>query len=61
MWDTTGAHKPGRIGDRCYIGTGAILLPGVQIGDNVTIAAGSVVTRNCLEEGIYMGSPCRKC
>ncbi|MHC4316872.1 MAG: DapH/DapD/GlmU-related protein [Planctomycetota bacterium] len=60
VWDTDGSHKPGLIGKDVYIGTGAIILPGVKIGDHVTIAAGSVVTRHCLEPGIYMGSPCRK-
>ena len=60
VWDTDSSHKPGVIGKDVYIGTGAILLPGVKIGDHVTIAAGSVVTRDCLEPGIYMGSPCRK-
>jgi acetyltransferase-like isoleucine patch superfamily enzyme len=60
VWDTDGSHKPGLIGKDVYIGTGAIILPGVKIGDHVTIAAGSVVTRHCLEPGIYMGSPCKK-
>lgn len=48
------------IGERCFIGAGAILLPGVTIGNDVIIGAGSVVTKDCLEPGLYMGTPCRK-
>lgn len=36
--------KPVRIGKRCFIGTGAILLPGTAVGDRSVIGAGSVVT-----------------
>jgi acetyltransferase-like isoleucine patch superfamily enzyme len=48
-----------KIGRNCWLGTGVIIVPGVTIGDNVTVAAGSVVTKN-LEEGmIYGGVPAR--
>jgi acetyltransferase-like isoleucine patch superfamily enzyme len=44
------------IGDGCFIGSGAIILGNVRIGDNVIIAAGSVVTKNipsnCFAGGI---------
>jgi acetyltransferase-like isoleucine patch superfamily enzyme len=55
-----GNHKPVKIGWDVCIGAGVIVLPGVTIGDHIVIAAGSVVTRDCLEPGIYMGSPCKK-
>jgi acetyltransferase-like isoleucine patch superfamily enzyme len=49
-----------RIGDRAWIGARAMILPGVTVGDDVVIGAGSVVTRDCLEPGVYVGSPARK-
>jgi acetyltransferase-like isoleucine patch superfamily enzyme len=60
VWDVQGNHKSVKIGKRCFIGTGSIILPGVEIGDDVVIGAGSVVSRHCKEPGIYMGSPCKK-
>jgi acetyltransferase-like isoleucine patch superfamily enzyme len=60
VWDMNGNHKPVKIGWDVCIGAGVIVLPGVTIGDHIVIAAGSVVTRDCLEPGIYMGSPCKK-
>lgn len=47
------------IGNNVSIGTNATILP-VTIADNVVIGAGSVVTRNILEPGIYAGNPTRK-
>ncbi|OHT04295.1 putative acetyltransferase [Tritrichomonas foetus] len=44
------------IGKRCWIGGNAVICPGVTIGDNVTVAAGSVVTEdvpsNCIVGGV---------
>lgn len=48
-----------RVGDRAWIGARAMILPGVTVGDDVVIGAGSVVTRDCLEPGVYVGSPAR--
>jgi acetyltransferase-like isoleucine patch superfamily enzyme len=57
------AHLPDRrpvvIGDRVWLGARTIVLPGVRIGDNVVVGAGSVVTRDCLAPGVYAGSPAR--
>ena len=39
-------NAPVHIGENCWIGAGALILPGVTIGDNVVIGAGSVVTRD---------------
>ncbi|KAK4499996.1 hypothetical protein PRZ48_008182 [Zasmidium cellare] len=51
--------KPVRIGDDCWIGGGAIILPGVTVGKGCTIAAGSVVTKDIPAWSVAMGSPAR--
>ena len=50
---------PAIIGDNVWIGGGAILLPGVHIGNNVVIGAGSVVTRDIPDNTVACGNPCR--
>ncbi len=50
---------PVRIGNSVWIGGGAILLPGVTIGDNVVIGAGSVVTSDIPSNTVAFGNPCR--
>ncbi|MFX0200365.1 MAG: acyltransferase [Candidatus Hodarchaeota archaeon] len=44
---------------KCVIGAGVIILPGIEIGENSLIGAGSVVTRNIPRNVIAYGSPCR--
>jgi maltose O-acetyltransferase len=52
------AHQlPVVIGSRCWIGAGAIVLPGVTICDDVTVAAGAVVNRDLTTPGLYAGVP----
>jgi acetyltransferase-like isoleucine patch superfamily enzyme len=51
--------KPVTIEDGAWIGARAILLPGVTVGAGCTVAAGSVVRRNCAPGGIYAGTPAR--
>ena len=51
--------KPVTIEDGAWIGGGAILLPGVTIGRNSVIGAGSVVTRSIPENCVAVGNPCR--
>ena len=51
--------KATRVGNRVFIGSNATLLP-VTICDDVVIGAGSVVTRDIVEPGIYAGNPARK-
>lgn len=48
-----------RIGKNCWIGAGAIVVPGVTIGDNVVIGAGSVVTKDIPSNVIAVGNPCK--
>ena len=43
----------------CSIGSGAIILPGIIIGENSLIGAGSVVTKNVPPNVIAFGNPCR--
>ena len=51
--------KSTKIGNNVAIGTNATILP-VNICDNVVIGAGSVVTKDILENGFYVGNPARK-
>ena len=52
-------NMPVRIGRNCWIGAGAIILPGVTIGDNTVVGAGSVVPRDLPECVVAVGNPCR--
>ncbi len=52
-------NMPVRIGKNCWLGAGVIVLPGVTIGDNVVVGAGSVVTRDLPDNVIAVGNPCR--
>ncbi len=49
---------PIKIGNRCWIGANSIIMPGVTIGDNSVIGAGSVVTKDIPENVVAFGSPC---
>ena len=51
--------KPIRIGNRVWLGGGTIVCPGVTIGDDTTIGAGSVVTRDIPAKVFAAGNPCR--
>lgn len=52
-------NAPVRIGKNCWIGAGALVMPGVTIGDNSVIGAGSVVTRDIPSNVVAAGNPCR--
>lgn len=52
-------NMPVHIGRNCWIGSGAIILPGITIGDNVVIGAGSVVTKDLPSNVVAVGNPCR--
>lgn len=51
--------KPITIGRDCWIGGGAIVLPGVSIGDEAVVGAGSVVTKDVAPGSRVMGNPAR--
>lgn len=51
---------PVRIGNGCWIGANATILPGVTIGPGCVIAAGAVVIRDCDSDGMYAGVPARR-
>lgn len=50
---------PVHIGNRVWIGAGAIIMPGVSIGDDTVIGAGSVVTKDIPSGVVAVGNPCR--
>ena len=52
-------NMPVRIGRNCWIGAGAIILPGVTIGEGTVIGAGSVVTKDIPSGVVAVGNPCR--
>ena len=52
-------NLPVHIGKNVWIGAGAIILPGVTIGDNSVIGAGSVVTKDIPANVVAVGNPCR--
>lgn len=48
-----------KIGNNCFIGTKSILLPGIEIGDNSVVAAGSVVTKKFPSGVVIGGNPAK--
>ena len=52
--------RPVTIGENVWLGGGAIILPGITIGDGAIVGAGSVVTRDVAAEGRVAGNPARK-
>lgn len=52
-------NMPIHIGKNCWLGAGVIVLPGVTIGDNSVIGAGSVVTKDVPANVVAVGNPCR--
>lgn len=54
-----GLTAPVTIGKNCWIGGASILLPGITLGDNVTIGAGSVVTRSIPSNSLALGNPAK--
>lgn len=51
--------RPVTIGDNVWVGTRAIILPGVSIGDGAVVGAGSVVTRDVPPRTVVAGNPAR--
>lgn len=51
-------NMPVHIGKNCWLGAGVIVLPGVTIGDNVVVGAGSIVTKDLPDNVVAVGNPC---
>ena len=52
-------NLPVHIGRNCWLGAGVVVMPGVTIGDNTVIGAGSVVTKDIPSGVVAVGNPCR--
>lgn len=52
-------NLPVHIGRNCWLGAGVIVMPGVTIGDNTVIGAGSIVTKDIPSGVVAVGNPCR--
>lgn len=52
-------NMPIHIGKNCWLGAGVIVMPGVTIGDNTVIGAGSIVTKDIPANVVAVGNPCR--
>jgi len=51
--------RPIKIGKGCWIGTGAVILPGVELGERVVVGAGAVVTGDFPAGTVVGGNPAR--
>ncbi len=51
--------KPIKVGNNVWIGGNVIVLPGVTIGDNTVIGAGSVVNKDIPSNVVAVGNPCK--
>lgn len=51
--------KPIKVGNDVWIGGNVVVLPGVTIGDNVVIGAGSIVTKDIPPNSVAVGNPCK--
>ena len=51
--------KPIEVGNNVWIGGNVVVLPGVKIGDNVVIGAGSIVTKDIPSNSVAVGNPCK--
>lgn len=52
-------NMPVRIGKNCWLGAGVIVLPGITIGDNTVVGAGSIVTKDLPPNVVAVGNPCK--
>jgi len=54
---TNVTHRPVSIGRHCIVGSGTVILPGVIMAEGSAVGALSLVSKNCVEFGIYAGTP----
>ena len=52
-------NAPVRLGRNCWLGAGVLVMPGVTIGDNTVVGAGSVVTKDLPGNVVAVGNPCK--
>lgn len=52
-------HAPVKVGNNCYIGLGVKIFGSIQIGDNVTIGANSIITKNIPDNVVVAGIPAK--
>ncbi len=52
-------HKNTYIGSNCFVGMNSVILAGITVGDNVIIAAGSIVTKNIPSNCVVAGNPAK--
>lgn len=52
-------HEAVTIGDNCWLGNSVTILPGVSLGDNVTVGANSVVTKSFPSNVVIAGVPAK--
>ncbi|MGE4409798.1 MAG: DapH/DapD/GlmU-related protein [Sphingobium sp.] len=52
-------HRTTKIGNDCFVGCNAIVLPGITIGDQVIVAAGAVVTKDVPSHSVVAGNPAK--
>lgn len=54
-----GVHSDTHIGKRCFVGSNAMIMCGVKIGDEVIVGGGSIVTKDVPSNCIVAGNPAR--
>ncbi|WP_052070517.1 acyltransferase [Rhodococcoides fascians] len=52
--------RPVTIGSGTWVGSSAVIMPGVRVGSGCIIGADSLVTEDCDPDGVYVGSPARR-
>ena len=51
---------PIKVGDNCFIGARAVIMPGIKIGNNCIIGLGSIVTKDVEDNSVVCGVPAKK-